>query len=585
MFKLLKSLRSAAACTLLSVCAAVYAISPSGTLPVIYVNTENNTPVTSKETYLTARYYLDPMGCEGVEPIGSAEAPLVTQIKGRGNYTWTGFDKKPYRLKLDSKQPLLGMKKSKHFGLLAHTDDNLGFMRNIIGFELSKRLGLAWTPEARPCELVLNGDYLGIYFLTELIRVDKDRVNIVEQADMVTDPEAITGGWLVEIDNYDTDPHVAITEGNDQPIIFTYKTPEILSAEQENYLRTQMTAINEAIYTSDKTSTEWEKYIDIDELARYYIVQEVMDDCESFHGSCYMYRDLGADNKWEFGPVWDFGNAYHRSIGKYIWQDATFNQTWIGEIYKFPRFQEKVKEIWADFVTNRSQGMKDFIISTAQSIEAAARSSYQRWPQYGNENVVDIASKAYDFYMQKTTWLGNNWGTPMPIDYSNVALYLRGDILNNWGIAHQFTYNDGDGTFSIDVTGLSGLFKIATGDWTTIDLGSNGSAVVPGEPYKLVDAGDNMALKDNQTIKTAHIAVNLQTKEMTVTDISGVGDITASESTCGFTVVGNTLMCHREVMVYTSTGVKVAEGTGEFAMQPGLYIVVENGTAHKIVLR
>ncbi|MBO7367791.1 MAG: hypothetical protein J6U24_04260, partial [Paludibacteraceae bacterium] len=69
----------------------------SGTLPVMYIFTENNAEITSKEVYLNASYYLDANGVEGYESIGSADNMLVTKIKGRGNYTWTGFDKKPYR--------------------------------------------------------------------------------------------------------------------------------------------------------------------------------------------------------------------------------------------------------------------------------------------------------------------------------------------------------------------------------------------------------------------------------------------------------------------------------------------------------
>ena len=85
-------------------------------------------------------------------------------------------------------------------------------MRNAVGFELSKLIGMTYTPDAKPLELVLNGDYIGLYFLTEHIRVDKDRVNIVEQEDEEIDSEKITGGWLVEIDNYDTDPHITIKD-------------------------------------------------------------------------------------------------------------------------------------------------------------------------------------------------------------------------------------------------------------------------------------------------------------------------------------------------------------------------------------
>ena len=186
--------------------AVAHATTYSGTLPVLFINTDGGVSITSKENYVNAKYYLDPMGSENVQAIGSAQAPLDMQIRGRGNYTWVGFDKKPYRIKLADKQPLAGLNKSKHFALLAHADDNYGFMRNIVGFQLSRMIGMPWTPADTPVEVVLNGDYIGLYFLTETIRVDKDRVNIVEQPDNITNPEEITGGWLLEIDNYDSDP-------------------------------------------------------------------------------------------------------------------------------------------------------------------------------------------------------------------------------------------------------------------------------------------------------------------------------------------------------------------------------------------
>lgn len=65
----------------------------SGSLPVMFINTEGGAPVDSKENYVNATYYLDPMGVAGVEAIGTKAEPLPLKIKGRGNYTWTGFDK------------------------------------------------------------------------------------------------------------------------------------------------------------------------------------------------------------------------------------------------------------------------------------------------------------------------------------------------------------------------------------------------------------------------------------------------------------------------------------------------------------
>ncbi len=390
--------------------ANAFAATFSGSLPVMYINTENSTPITSKDYYLNATYYVDNLGLDGYQSIGSASEPLALKIKGRGNYTFIGFDKKPYRLKLDAKAALLGMKKSKHFALLAHADDDLGFLRNTLGFELSRRMGLDFTPEQRPVEVVLNGDYIGLYFLTETIRVDSDRVKITEQADNETDPDNITGGWLVEIDNYDDDAQVSITEGNGEKIRLTYKSPEALSTEQSNYLVNLATAVDKAIYASDKSSTEWENYIDIDSLAAFYVVQEVMDNAESFHGSCYFHKDRGADTKIIFGPVWDFGNSYHRATNHYIYQDPPFGQTWIGEIAKFPRFQSKVKEVWKKFITYNYSSLDQFVNDFATQITSAAKADYNRWPNYGNQNMNDRKNSFLSMLHSKVNWLVEQWG-------------------------------------------------------------------------------------------------------------------------------------------------------------------------------
>ena len=99
-----------------------HAISYSGTLPVLHIETANRQEITSKDYYLQGTYYLDPMGVADIEAIGTKDSPLTLEIKGRGNWTWRGFDKKPYRLKLTEKAALMGMNKSKHFALLAHAD-------------------------------------------------------------------------------------------------------------------------------------------------------------------------------------------------------------------------------------------------------------------------------------------------------------------------------------------------------------------------------------------------------------------------------------------------------------------------------
>ena len=388
------------------------ATSYSGTLPVMFINTENSQPITSKEEYVFAYYYIDNMGIEGFENVGSEDAPKPMEIRGRGNYTWNKFDKKPYRLKLDAKTSLLGMKRNKHWALMANADDYLGGLRNTVGYELSRRLGLAWTPAQQPVEVVLNGDYIGLYMLTETIRVEPDRVNVTPQADYETSPFVVTGGWLVEIDNYQEEEQVRTVEGNGQSIFSTYKSPEHLSDEQRTYLTGLINATNAAIYVNDKSNNSWENYIDPDTLACFYIVQELLDDTESFHGSCFWHKDNGNDAKIMFGPVWDFGNAYHRTPNRFIYDRPAFNQTWIGEIAKFPHFQEIVLKHWNRFMLIHYDKIDGFIDDFINQIQLAAMCDAARWPQYGNSDIIDDRETFKSFFHNKCSWLASQWGKP-----------------------------------------------------------------------------------------------------------------------------------------------------------------------------
>ena len=445
-------------------CATLHAVSPSGTLPVLYIQTENNAAITSKENYINATYYLDAKNIDGYENIGTKATPLNMEIRGRGNYSWTGFDKKPYRIKLAAKQALLGMKKSKHFALLAHADDSQnqkGFLRNAVGFELSKMLGITYTPDAKPLEVVLNGDYIGLYFLTETIRVDEDRVNIVEQKDEETNSEAITGGWLVEIDNYDSDPHITIKEGGKTTMWITYKTPEVLSDQQEQYLTQQMKQIDNLVY-GDKKSNEIWKYVDMDALAKFYIVQELTDNYESFHGSCYLHKEKGTSEKWYFGPVWDFGSSFNRDKNLYMYQGDVWHNHWIPQFCQFPAFMNRVKEIWSEFYANEFDKIYSFIDTHKAQISKAAAKDKERWSQYhGSQSIGTYIDRTTEVLRKNAEWLNSQWGDGNNNGGNNDnnggnVDYPENPEFNPNGVTYMYVWQDGKQT-TYDVTKVDSL--------------------------------------------------------------------------------------------------------------------------------
>ena len=389
----------------------------SGTLPVIYINTEGYQDIVSKEEYIHASWWLDNMDIENCESIGSADAPLGTQIKGRGNATWTNVDKKSFRLKLDEKQEMMGMPSNKHWNLMAYPDSWMGKISDAMSFEIGRRMGMAWNPLQEPVEVVLNGQYMGLYFLTEKIRVDKNRVNIVEQKDNETDTTKVTGGWLLEIDNYSEPGQIIIDETDDQRIRFTPHTPEELSDVQRGYITAFLNEANDAIYVEEKTDRTWEQYIDIDALAIYYITQEAIDNPEAFSGSCYLSKEFGDSTKLMFGPLWDCGSSFQRYTSSYQFDHFIYEELpsycrshWIGEIAKFPHFQERVRFHWERFYHEVYPVMDAFIDAFGAKVEAAGNADYVRWPQYSAGNITVRLNKYYrPCFHKKVAWLNSQW--------------------------------------------------------------------------------------------------------------------------------------------------------------------------------
>jgi len=276
-----------------------------------------------------------------------------------------------------------------------------------------------------PVELVLNGQYEGLYFLTETVRIDNKRVDINEQADGSTNPDSITGGWLVEIDNYPSAGNVELTESNGQTVMFTLHDPEVLSSAQRNYLTAQLTALNTAI--GQTSTTQMDQLLDLDEAVKYYLVQEIMEDCESYHGSCYLHKDMdgATTEKWKFGPVWDFGNSYNRHLYngdtnsmQFIYQNPEFAQYWIGTIAQHQSFQTLLMKYWYLFYNIQQDDIFDLIDEFEQQIQYAAQNDALRWNSSSNVNTAsNMAQKKQDFLTQfnwRINWLHSQWGDGTP---------------------------------------------------------------------------------------------------------------------------------------------------------------------------
>jgi len=377
---------------------------------VFFINTENGDSIKSKEEYIPAKYYIETFGHEGFDDVGSKEQPLDLLIRGRGNYTWKRFEKKPYKIKFDKKTELLGMKSNKHFALLSHPDDTTGFFRNTVGFELSRMMGMEWTPEQRPVEMMLNGEYRGLYFLTETVRPGKNRVNIEEQVNYETNPEKVKGGWLVEIDNYVVDNQLTLISGAYGRLLrLTYHSPDSLSDVQSDWLSKEFMTILRLISNNDVQNRQWEDYLDIESLVKFAIVTEITANQEAFWGSCFLYK-ANPEVKWKFGPAWDFGWAFIDHPNEFTWVNNHFGKTLIYAFPKYSSFQAKIKEVWKIFYKDKYPLLNDYIDRFADEISIAIQHDYNRWPELsGGANSYVLAEKVKGWLHNRISWLNKQW--------------------------------------------------------------------------------------------------------------------------------------------------------------------------------
>lgn len=374
---------------------------PTYTIPVVTINTENGVPVVDKETKISAT--MDIAVPQDYVTLNNKKARDISgvelTIRGRGNASWL-LEKKPYKLKLESKTEILGMPKNKHFSLIAYAGNYVG---SVAGMELARCTGQAWAPHSEPVEVVLNGEYIGRYFLVENIKIDKNRLNIAEQPDFNEDESILDGGWLVEIDNYADDAQIVIPEIGYLNLRVTYKTPEALSETQERWLTEQFTMMNDAIYSQDKTGGAWASMIDPTSVARYFIVRETLGDTDGYNGSFYLHKDLGKNTKWNFGPMWDL--VLDRK------KDWVFNDHpsysavhWIEAIFNTDAFQTALIEQWELF-KNEIDKVYAYMDRIGELCEHADVANFERWPQYEKGDSKEQSNRAKYILRDNFEWI------------------------------------------------------------------------------------------------------------------------------------------------------------------------------------
>lgn len=337
-------------------------------VPTIRINTNNGTMISSKTTYLKATMTIDG---GGVFP-DMAETDI--EIRGRGNSSWAGtWGKSPYHLKFETGMKPLGLKKGKHWNLIANAQ-KLSMTTNAIAMKMAQLVQTAGSNHEIPVELYINGQYRGSYNFTEKIGFSNNSIDLPSE----------TYSAMLELDSYfDDDVKFRSTDYN---LPVNIKEPDFTEGTTEltvDMVKQSFNRVMTALHNGEDVSY----MIDLDYLARYLFVEEFTANFELMHPkSTFLYNPnvMNADSKYVFGPVWDFdwgfgysGNSNYFTTYSNIdyWnRPGGDGQPWANQLrYNGEKFDKKYFNLWHDFVTT---GKLDELIDFCDDYYNYAKKSY-----------------------------------------------------------------------------------------------------------------------------------------------------------------------------------------------------------------
>lgn len=379
----------------------------SRTIPLLHINTESYRPIVDKINYIAATACIEvPENQTLWEPLADVDAPVELEIRGRGNFTWFNTEKKAYKLKFKKKQSVLGMPANKHYALICYDMfyNTSGWLGPYIGMEVCRLIQPDWVPRMQPVEVILNGEYRGIYLLVESVKIAADRLDIEVQDEEENDSEVIgNGGWLVELDNQDDEFQITVPSINKTGYLrVTHKEPEVISAEQREWLTDEFTYLSQLIdYPSMYPEDTWINHFDLPSIARYMVIREFLHDIDGYSGSQYFHRTKGSD-KWVAGPMWDLEIWPEPKPGWIRDFPRWSMMNWIPSMMRNPYLCHEFLVAWDDFYPSKMDTLMSILEETAEIYREADAANTLRWPEETrtvNENVaqlgMDLSFNAY----------------------------------------------------------------------------------------------------------------------------------------------------------------------------------------------
>lgn len=311
-------------------------------------------------------------------------------------------------------------------------------IRDALTYQLSKEFG-HYASGYRYCELLIDGEYLGVYILLERVKRDHDRVDIarLDADDLAGD--SLTGGYIVKVDKLTGEVGYSWASNYNAEVLFQFHDPEFdeLDPVQASYMETFIGEFEDAIWGPqfEDQTLGYPAFIETQSFYDFFILQELGRTVDGYRSSSFMHKDKtsGAWNgRLVAGPMWDFNLSY----GNADYCDAQLTTGWQYNFDEVCDFSSAIPFWWEKLLTSStySNGLKcrwqelrqgplhtdsvnHFIDSMANYLTESRLRNFQKWPiigQYVNWNAFvgttyeEDLSYLKTYIQQRSVWMDNN---------------------------------------------------------------------------------------------------------------------------------------------------------------------------------
>ena len=358
----------------------------------------------------------------------------LAYIKGRGNQTWH-YAKRPYNFKLSQRASLLGMAEAKEWCLLDDYTDPTA-LRNKLCYSLANGMPFVWSPSCEYVDLWLNGEYAGLYLLTEKINVSKNRLDLydIEEAtealnggdlsvfpaietenfrcyDIPNDPADITDGYVIELESIERCRENPSWFLLDDGTSFTVKEPTYISEAQMLYLRGYMQQLADCLASKTgrerATGRSLADFVDVESFALKYLFEEIVGNQDAEWSSQYFCFSGG---RLFAGPCWDYDHTFGNGSlplanpetliatwrSRYLGTDI-----WYSRFLSYPGFAEEVSRVYRTAVRPLLDALPRQLDTLAAGTETALKMNALRWSVPTEDDTLVSARDALRDYLKK----------------------------------------------------------------------------------------------------------------------------------------------------------------------------------------